>query len=140
MSTVANRFTRTTIAHPECFDLNSGKTAVSDTNVSIEQSLRLLLTTAKGELFGDPFFGTNIMAFINEPNDLVLKDEIIDDFVSAISSYEKRVSVAEDDIDVVQTDAKVNVTITYFIKELGKVGTFELSMLRGDYNGDQQLR
>lgn len=133
-------FTRSTISHPKCFDLNSGKTSTSLSNVSIEQSLRLLLTTAKGELLGDPFFGTNTLAYINEPNDLVLRDEIIDDYVTAISAYEKRVSVGEDDISIVQTDSKVDISITYYMKELGQTGTFELSMLRGDYNGNQQLR
>lgn len=132
-------FTRTTISHPECFDLNSGKTSVSKSNISIEQSLRLLLTTAKGELLGDPFYGTNTLAYINEPNDLVLRDEIIDDYVTAISAYEKRVTVGENDINITQTDSRVNVSITYYIKELGQTGTFELSMLRGDYNGNQQL-
>lgn len=134
------RFSRTTITHPKCFDLNSGNTSVSSSIGSIEQCLRLLLTTSKGELLGDPFFGTNIMAFINEPNDIVLKDEIVDDFVNAIKSYEKRITVGQDDITIVQIDKKVNISITYYVNELGKVGNFELSMLRGDYNGDQQLR
>lgn len=133
-------FTRSTISHPKCFDLNSGKTSTSISNVSIEQSLRLLLTTAKGELLGDPFYGTNTLVYINEPNDLVLRDEIIDDYITAISTYEKRVTVGEEDIEIVQTDSKIDVSITYYMKELGKTGTFELSMLRGDYNGNQQLR
>lgn len=133
-------FTRSTISHPKCFDLNSGKTSTSISNVSIEQSLRLLLTTAKGELLGDPFYGTNTLVYINEPNDLVLRDEIIDDYITAISTYEKRVTVGEEDIEIIQTDSKIDVSITYYMKELGKTGTFELSMLRGDYNGNQQLR
>lgn len=131
--------TRSTISHPKCFDLNSGKTSISKTNVSIEQSLRLLLTTAKGELLGDPFYGTNTLAYINEPNDLVLRDEIIDDYITAINAYEKRVVVGEEDIVITQTDSKVDISITYYMKELGKTGTFELSMLRGDYNGNQQF-
>ena len=132
-------FTRSTISHPKCFDLNSGNTATSITNVSIEQSLRLLLTTAKGELLGDPFYGTNTIAFINEPNDLVLRDEIIDDYLSAIAKYEKRIVVTEDDIAIIQTNTNVNITIRYLIKELNKSEKFELSLLRGEYNGIEQF-
>lgn len=123
---------RNTIAHPVCFDKNSGRTSVNYNNVSIEQSLRLLLLSSRGELIGDPFFGTNLMMYINEPNDIVLEDMIINDFLYAINRYEKRISVSENDIHISGTDAKVNIEIGYYIVQLGTYKTFELSVLRGD--------
>ena len=123
-----------TISHPKCFDKNSGNTSISQDRISIEQCLRLLLTTSRGELLGDPYYGTNLMTFINEPNDLVLRDEIIDDFVYSIKKYEKRVRVSEEDIDVEADGKNVHIEIRYYISQLGVYETFELSVLRGDYD------
>lgn len=125
---------KNTISHPKCFDKNSGNTSISNDRISIEQCLRLLLTTSIGELLGDPYFGTNLMTFVNEPNDLILRDEIIDDFVYSIKKYERRISVSEEDI-IIDIDGKnVNIKINYKITQLGTYETFELSVLRGDYD------
>lgn len=125
---------KNTISHPKCFDKNSGNTSISNDRVSIEQCLRLLLTTSRGELLGDPYYGTNLMTFVNEPNDLILRDEIIDDFVYSIKKYERRISVSEEDI-IIDIDGKnVNIKINYKITQLGTYETFELSVLRGDYD------
>lgn len=125
---------KNTISHPKCFDKNSGNTSISNDRISIEQCLRLLLTTSRGELLGDPYFGTNLMTFVNEPNDLILRDEIIDDFVYSIKKYERRISVSEEDI-IIDIDGKnVNIKINYKITQLGTYETFELSVLRGDYD------
>lgn len=125
---------KNTISHPKCFDKNSGNTSISNYRISIEQCLRLLLTTSRGELLGDPYYGTNLMTFVNEPNDLILRDEIIDDFVYSIKKYERRISVSEEDI-IIDIDGKnVNIKINYKITQLGTYETFELSVLRGDYD------
>lgn len=129
---------RNTISHPKCFDKNSGNTSISNDRISIEQCLRLLLTTSRGELLGDPYFGTNLMTFVNEPNDLVLRDEIIDDFVYSIKRYEKRISVSERDISIEIDRESVYININYLIVQLGVYKTFELSILRGEYDVKKQ--
>lgn len=125
-------YTKNTISHPSCFNRNSGRTQVSTSRVSVEQSLRLLLTSSKGELLGDPYYGTNLMMYKGEPNDLVLQDMIVDDFMSAINRYEKRVEVSQDSF-IFEIDAhKIYIAIRYKLVDTGTEQNFELSVLRGE--------
>lgn len=125
-------YTKNTISHPSCFNRNSGRTQVSTQKASVEQCLRLLFTSSKGELLGDPFYGTNLMMYKNEPNDLVLQDMIVDDFVSAAKKYETRVEITQDDFTFVIDANKLYISINYRLVDTGTEHTFELSVLRGE--------
>ena len=62
------------------------------------QNLKLLLETSKGELFGDPYFGTNLKKMIYDQNDVILKDLVIDDIYTAIKTFMPQIEVDRKDI------------------------------------------
>lgn len=124
----------TTISHPTCFDISTGKTLTVSSYTSINQCLGLLFTSAKGELLSDPDFGTNLFAYILEPNDLMLRDMVVDDILYAVNKYEKRITMSESDINITSTRDYVVISVNYFIKKTGDTETFEVTLDRGDYN------
>lgn len=123
---------QTTIKFPNITNIMSGKNVFVSGTESINICLGLLLRTSKGELLGDPQFGCNLMRYMHEPNDLVLQDLVREDILSAISLYEKRISVMSSGIEVTSDDNTVYVSISYTIIKTGTNGTFDLAMLRSD--------
>lgn len=120
----------TTINFPNITNLTTGKNTFSTDYESINECIGLLLRTSKGELLGDPQFGCNLMRYMHEPNDEILRDIAREDIVSAISRYEPRVTVTTDNIDIYSEDEKVYVTISYIINTTGTTSSYNLVMLR----------
>ena len=104
------------IAHANTFSLISGQTQLSEEIDGINQSIRLLLTTAKGELFGDPSFGTNLYKFIydyeGEPLYQLLKSEIVD----CLNSQEPRIFIQDSDISIVEDGINLHINLRYNIR------------------------
>lgn len=123
-----------TIKCPNCFSVASGKVSVISEIESINNCIGLLLRSSRGELVGDPMFGTNLMKMMYEPNDYILQDSVRSEIVTAINKYENRVYVTESDIDVSSDDNVVDVSISYYVKKTGEIGVFQFSLLREDYN------
>lgn len=67
----------TSIAFPEMF--NRTVTNLVDDYDATLQNLKMLLWSEKGELFGDPYYGTGLKKYLYEQNDLILRDILIDD-------------------------------------------------------------
>lgn len=123
-----------TIRCPNCFSVSTGNTVMITDIESINNCIGLLLRTSKGELVGDPMFGTNLMRMIYEPNDYILQDSVRSEIVTAVSKYENRVYITEQDISITSEDTTVYVSLSYYVKKTGEIGTFQLSLLREDYN------
>ena len=81
------------------------------------QNLKMLLFSDKGELFGDPYFGTNLKKFLYNQNDVILRDLLIDDIYTAILTFMPQVRVERKDITI---KAEGNVVKAY-ITALNKV-------------------
>ena len=93
-----NMFTRTTT------------NTVSDYDASL-QNLKMLLWSEKGELFGDPEFGTGLKKYLYDQNDYVLADLIIDNIYTAIATFMPQIYVTRNDIKLEADQAKIIVTI-----------------------------
>lgn len=90
----------TSIKHPNTFSLVSGETSLVKYLDSINQSIRLILTTSRGELFGDPAYGTNLKELIFEFAGVPLETAIREEIVRVLNLYEKRIFISEEDIDI----------------------------------------
>lgn len=104
------------INHPNEFSLVSGKTQLVKEIDSINQSLRLLFTTAKGELFGDPYFGCNLYSLIYEHEGEVLNQMIKDDIVKTATEQESRVTISDRNILIEEDQGTLKITIGYQIR------------------------
>lgn len=75
------------------------------------QNLKMLLWSEKGELFGDPEFGTGLKRYLYDQNDYILADLIIDNVYDAIATFMPQLYITRNDIRIEIELAKVIVTI-----------------------------
>ena len=90
---------------------NNTTTKVVKDHEATAQNLKLLLLSDRGAFFGDPYYGTIIKQLIFEPNNVILRDIIIDAIYTAILQFLPQVLVHRKDITVVQRDTQVYVNI-----------------------------
>lgn len=89
------------IAFPKIFNRTTTNT-VRDYDATL-QNLKLLLWSEKGELFGDPYFGTGVKKYFYDQNDTVLRDILIDDLYTAIALFMPQIKISHKDITLVKT-------------------------------------
>ena len=64
------------------------------------QNLILTLQAQKSSLFGDPYFGSNLKRMIFEQNNIILRDIVIDDIYTTISTFLPNVRVERKNIEI----------------------------------------
>ena len=89
------------IQFPEMFTRTVTNT-VSDYDATL-QNLKMLLWSEKGELFGDPYYGTSLKKYLYDQNDTVLVDILIDDIYTAITLFMPQIKVNRADIQLVRS-------------------------------------
>lgn len=125
-----------TIKFPEIFSIGSGNTQVNTGISSINDCLYLLLTTSKGELFGDPNYGTNLMKEVFNYNNSTNNELIKADIASAIARYERRIRAPEDSIMILNYENYVFIRVSFTLVESNEQSVFDLTLLKGgDYSG-----
>jgi len=70
---------------PEIFSRT--KTNLLQDKKAAINNLKLVLGSCKHELLGDPFFGTSLREYFFMPNDVWVKDLVIDTVYEAIRRY-----------------------------------------------------
>ena len=107
----------------------SGTTGMLNTNVGfdrINQSLKVILHTVKGEIPMLPKLGSNLDKLLFEPIDDVLDDDIQFAITEAINAFEKRIKVMAVNISHDERVLnKLHVTITYVLTNTNIVHDFE---------------
>ena len=111
------------ITHPKMFSVINGNTDIDKLDTSINRSIALILLTAKGEVFGNPEFGSDIRKFLFESYNDNLKELIIDEIIDSVSKWEDRIIINRSDISIEQEDLALKIHISY---------TLTNSNIRGD--------
>lgn len=128
------------IKHPQMFGLISGKTDLDDNIISINRCLGLLLTSAKGELFGQPDFGSRLYEMLFDQYSQTYEEMVKQEIVDTITKYETRISIDTNDITIKQnTDGLRNsysITIHYVVSNSLQENEFNVIVEeRVDENG-----
>ena len=92
----------------------------------IHQSLRLILSTRKGERVNNNEFGTELHKLVFEPNDILLRDQIYFEVSIAIRRWERRISllkIAFQNPDIAEGH-HLNVIIYYVINSTHQQGSY----------------
>lgn len=97
------------IKFPNMFS-NTVTNIVEDYDATL-QNLKMLLWSEKGELFGDPYYGTNLRKFLYDQNDAILRDLLIDDIYTAIATFMPQIKVNRKDIIITSDGAKITINI-----------------------------
>lgn len=127
---------RNTISHRLCFDRISGRTKISEYDLSVEQCLRLLILTSKGELLGDPNYGTNTIKYLCEPNTDLIAELVSTDILNAVRTYEQRVVITENDITFEFSATTMYIHIKYLLVITNEIKEFDLAIARRDFNAE----
>lgn len=104
------------ISHPKEFSVVAGNTELAREIESINQSIKLLLTSAKGELFGDPSFGSRLLEYIFEYSGETLYSLLQQEIIEVLTTQDTRVSVEERDITFNEDGTTLKINIKYSIK------------------------
>ena len=98
-----------TTSFPKIFRSNS--TVINHNLEASKECLYLLLSSEKGELFGDPEFGIRIKKYTFEQNNYVLKDILIDEIFTQIGLFCPQLQVSRNDIEITQEKNRLKVNI-----------------------------
>lgn len=113
------------IKHPDTFSLVSGDTQLVSKIESINQSIRLILTTAPGELWGEPEYGSHLYEYLYDYSDAVLTRLIQTEISRALNRWEPRILLQESDISVTYEGVNAYILINYQIKYTNYRSSYE---------------
>lgn len=95
-------------AFPNIF--NGIHTNIIEDKKATASNLKLLMSSIKKELFGDPYFGNNLLKFLYDQNNIVLRDLVIDEIYTTIATfmpqliiYREDITIASDGVDLIAT-------------------------------------
>jgi len=118
------------IQFPKIFN-NSSTNVVKDYDAT-KQDVMLLLCSESGELFGDPFFGVRLKRYTFNQNNYILKDILIDEIYTQLSTFAPQLTLERRDIDIVQKGAKLYCKIKAINKIDFTTNMYELVLLESN--------
>ena len=104
--------------------INSSSTKVVKDKEASTQSLKLTLSSEKGELIGDPVFGVDFRKFYFEQNGQLLEDLVREEIYTAIKFFTPQLVVDRKDIQIKRKGSKLTAKI---------VGTNQLDYTTNTY-------
>lgn len=102
------------IGFPKMFGDSRTSTTIITDKEATSNNLKLLVASSKGELLGDPFFGTKTKQYTFEQNDKMFWDLCEDDlytnirvFIPQVVTLRKNINVYRSDFGKMVADVKV---------------------------------
>ena len=89
---------------------NNSTNIITDEDATL-QNLKYLILSSKNTLFGDPYFGTNLKKLIFDRNNAVLRDIVIDDLFTAITTFMPQIRVERRNITVESSGSSLYINI-----------------------------
>lgn len=121
------------IAFPNIF--NGSKVNLYKDYDAIKSNLTALLSSDKGALFGDPFYGTRLKTLLwSQAYDPMVRDLIKDDIFEAIYSYMPQITVYRNDISVSIRNNVVTASIRVRSDSGVESNLFDIDLLTGTEN------
>ena len=119
------------IKFPDMF--SGAKTNLIEDSTATLSNIKLLLTSWKKSLFGDPYFGTNLKKYIYEQNNIILRDIIIDDIFVSLQTFIPQISLKRSDIKISLNKTEIYATINCINKIDNQPNMFEIKLNTEDY-------
>lgn len=116
-------FSLSFIPHPVTGDIVSIKE-----ETAVKNALINLLRSPVGNRPFDPDYAVNLQRYLFEPADALTENEINEDIAYAIKTFEPRVELVSITSEMVEYG--VNITITYFVKNVPELQTLETTITR----------
>lgn len=83
------------IRYPDIFSSMKGSTRIVEGRKKVEQSIRDIILTRKGERVMEPEYGSDVREAVFEPNDKITQDLVVYYVKDALRRWEDRIKVEE---------------------------------------------
>lgn len=94
--------------------LNSTTANLLKDKEAIRSNMILLLSSERGTLFGDPYYGTELVKYLYEQSGSIVIDLLIDEFYTTIKTFMPQVHIERNDIKVYAVDTTLYADIKYY--------------------------
>ena len=118
------------IAFPRIFKGNS-TVVLEDTDATMV-CMHLLLSSEVKDLFGDPGFGIRIKKYTFNQNNYILKDILIDELYTQITTFCPQVYLERKNIDIIQEGNKLFAIISCKNQKDFQTNTYKLVLLEDE--------
>lgn len=98
------------IGFPKLFRTTVSTNIIEDMD-AIKQNISLLLSSEKGELLGDPYYGVRLKYYFYDQNNYVLKDILLDEIYTALVLFMPQLSLTRNDITFITGRAELSIRI-----------------------------
>ena len=119
----------TGIAYPNTFSNKSIMIVADDEYV--RQSLIGLVRVTRGELLGDPEFGSNLMLYLFETNTDALIDLLANDIYESVTRYLPQILISRNGITGQVIDDTVKIRVNYSYNNSNGVSTIYIDLQGG---------
>lgn len=109
--------------------LNISRANVASGRRATLNNLELMLLSRKGDLLGDPGFGTNLQDIFFKQNNDALSDLLIDEIYTSILKFMPQLSLSRNDISIKYDNFKVTVSINAINKLDGQADLYTIDLL-----------
>lgn len=116
----------TSINFPKIF--SGTRTLLKDDSSAILQNIHLVLETCKGELIGDPEFGSKLKKYMYEQNNYILRDIIIDDLLVCLQHYIPQIGLNRKGITLESKGESIIATINCINRLDGTSNLYQISL------------
>jgi len=106
-----------------------GRFGVKYTNDLVKASILMIYTTRVGSRLMNPLFGSHFLDVLFEPNDSVLRAEVVVYMTNAINQWEPRINLLG--ISVYSNEANILIHHNYQIRESGQAVDMYLQAQKG---------
>ncbi len=126
-----------TLPFTKIFNPQTGRTETLTGSNSIRACLGMLISTCRGELLGDPNFGTDIKKYLANYKGSILYSVVAKDIVNAVNKYEKRVHI--DESNIMFNESATNPNLIYITIQYTNLTTNMVEELKLTLNSDSIL-
>lgn len=122
------------IGFPKMFGGRSSTVVKTDDKNSeaTKECIYLLVSSEKREMFGDPDFGVRLKYYTFDQNNYVLRDILIDELYTQITTFCPQIYIDRKNIIIKQSGKNLLATISYKNVKDFVTNTFELVLLSED--------
>ena len=99
------------LSFPEMFSSDGTRTMIVEDHQATFSNLKLVLSSTKNSLLGDPDFGCMLKNKLFEQNTIVLQDLVIDDIYTTILTFMPQLTLKRSDITVTSDGVDLFATI-----------------------------
>lgn len=111
------------IKFPNMFGVASGKLQTVTSADEAKQCVKCALHSVRGELFGDPEFGSDIREFLYENLSSLVQEDIREAIIEAANKYAKGIEIYSIEFEKPENDivtTRLSITIYYYLKSLAR--------------------